>query len=169
MRPNLGILAAIILTPVGHVPFYTLGAQGAVNLTVSSDEARYGLVPSTEGGHFTISLGATRGKSALTLSMAGGQLPGLGTYAVRPLEERVANQPQFEALFVAGAPEHPLGVFRAESGKVTITRSEAGRISGEFELQARGFVASYPEKEDQWVTVRGKFEASGDTEVVALD
>jgi hypothetical protein len=90
-----------------------------------------------------------------------------GRYPIRPWEQRGAG-PQFEALFVAGAPDHPLGAFRGESGWVTITGAEPGRISGEFELEARGFVATAVDDEDQWVTVRGSFEARGDSTIGSM-
>jgi hypothetical protein len=170
MKSTIGMTAVMLLSLLaGRMPFFTLGAHGAVNLSIASDEARYGISPLAEGGRLlTISLGATRTAGALTLSMPGGQIPRLGKYSVRTPEHRVSNDPQFEALFVAGTPEHPVGAFRAESGSVTITRAEAGRISGEFELNAHGFVAEHPEDEDQWVTVRGQFDARGDDAVVAL-
>ena len=170
MKSTLGIFVVMLLSALaGRVPFFTLGAQGAVNLAIASDEAQYGVSSRAEGGRMlTISLGATRTAGALTLSMEGGQIPRLGRYAVRLGEQRMSNEPQFEALFVPGTPEHPLGAFRAESGSVTITRAEAGRISGELELRARGFVAERSDNEDQWVTVRGHFDARGDRAVVAL-
>lgn len=59
-------------------------------------------------------------------------------------------------------------ISQAESGSVTITRAKAGRISGRFELEARGFVAKNLDDEDQWVTVSGQFEAQGDSTIVAL-
>lgn len=171
-RPaTLGVLAVMVLSlPPGRAPFFTLGAKGALNLAVASDEARYGTTPvAVEGSRMlTISLGATRAAGALTLSTAGDQLPRRGWYAVRPWEQRGRGEPQFEALFVAGSPDHPLGAFRGESGWVTITSAEPGRISGVFELEARGFVAADLDEEDQWVTVRGSFEALGDSTIASI-
>jgi hypothetical protein len=170
-RPStLGVFAVMVLSlPPGRAPYFTLGARGAINLAVASDEARYGITPVAveESRMLHISLGATRAAGALVLSMSGDQLPRRGRYPVRPWEQRGAG-PQFEALFVAGAPDHPLGTFRGEAGWVTITGSEPGRISGEFEVEARGFVAAAMDDEDQWVTVRGSFEARGDSTIASV-
>jgi hypothetical protein len=64
--------------------------------------------------------------------------------------------------------ERPEGFFHGESGWVTITAVESGRISAEFEMQARGFLAAKPSAEDQWVTLRGKFTAAGDSTVTGV-
>jgi len=71
----------------------------------------------------------------------------------------------FHACFIAGTPERPLGYFHGESGWVTIDRVQAGQISGEFELQARGSLAADVNDEDQWVTVRGSFVAERDSTI----
>lgn len=142
---TLGVFAVIMLSlPQGRAPFFTLGTSGALNLAAASDEARYGVAPAMEEGSrmLTISLGATRAVGALTLSMSGDRLPRSGRYPVRPWEQGSAGDAHFEALFVAGAPDHPLGAFRGETGWVTITRAEPGRIVGEFVVEARGFVAA---------------------------
>jgi hypothetical protein len=115
----------------------------------------------------TISLGATSAAGSLSLSISGDRLPAKGRYPVRPWEDRTASRPQFEALFVAGSPDHPLGAFRGEFGWVTITEVEPGRISGVFEVEGRGFVASDVNDEDRWVSVRGRFEAQGDSTIAS--
>jgi hypothetical protein len=51
---------------------------------------------------------------------------------------------------------------------VTITHTEPGRIAGEFEIEARGFVAASVDDEGQWVTVRGQFDVLGDSAIVAV-
>jgi hypothetical protein len=85
---TLGIFAVMVLSvPAGRAPFFTLGAHGAINLAVASDEARFGMSPvEVEGNRMlTISLGATRAAGALTLSMSADQLPRSGRYAVPAL------------------------------------------------------------------------------------
>jgi len=168
-RPStLGIFAAMALAlPPSRAPFFTLGAGGAISLAVSSDEARFGMSPEDVEGAplLTISLGATSAAGSLSLSMTGDRLPAPGRYPVRPWEDRNAARPQFEALFVAGSPDQPLGAFRGEFGWVTITESKPGRISGVFEVEGRGFVAADMDDEDKWVSVRGRFEAEGDSTI----
>jgi hypothetical protein len=48
---------------------------------------------------------------------------------------------------------------------VTIASSRDGRITGWFELRARGFSAADPLDEERWVTVQGTFDAAGDSTV----
>jgi hypothetical protein len=95
--------------------------------------------------------------------MPGGRLPRAGSYPVRSWEDTSVAGPQFRALFVAGSAERPSGAFHGESGWVTITETGDGRISGEFEIRARGFVVADLADENRWVTVRGSFEAGGDS------
>jgi hypothetical protein len=166
---KLSMLAAMaIALPASRAPFFTLGAGGAVNLSLVGEEARYGMAPAAVDGQsvLTISLGATSAEGSLTLSMVGDGLPAPGRYPVRTWEERRAGGTQMQALFVAGSPEHPTGAFRGESGWVTITDAAPGRIAGRFEIEARGFTAADPENENRRVTVRGAFDAGADSAIV---
>jgi len=155
----------------GSFSSLTLVATGAVALAYSSDEARYGTVPAAFDGDrplLTISLGATSAEGSLTLMLSGDQLPPKGRYPVHPGEDRGAGAHYFRAFFAAGTPEQPVGAFHGESGWVVITDSIPGRISGEFEIVARGFLATDLNHENRWVTVRGRFEARGDRERPAI-
>jgi hypothetical protein len=158
---SIATLTAIALAfPVNHGPRFTLGATGAITMNVAGDEARYGVVPAEVAGHprVTISLGATRAAGALLLSVRGDRVPETGRYPIGT----------FEVYFAAGSPERPLGWFHGESGWVTIAEAEAERVSGEFEIRARGFTTDDPDNENQWVTLRGKFEAHGDSTVATV-
>jgi hypothetical protein len=163
------IAATALAPPSDRFLSFTLGATGAINLAVSSDEARYGMITDVVDGstRVVISLGATSAGGSLTLTMSGNRLPPSGRYAVRSGEDREVGGLYFQALFVAGSPERPGGAFHGESGWVTITRWEGGRISGEFELLARGFLASDLDDENQRVTVLGRFEARGNSTTFA--
>jgi len=44
----------------------------------------------------------------------------------------------------------------------------ARRIAGVFEVEGRGFVATDLDDEDRWVSVRGRFEARGDSTITAI-
>jgi hypothetical protein len=152
-------------------PSFRLTASGAVTLAVTSDEASYGLIPEEVNGRriIAVSLGATRGEASLTLYTQGDELPKPGRY---PVQSDWPDQDEggriFHACFIAGTPERPVGGFHGESGWVTITRVDGRRISGEFELRARGMLAADVDDEDQWVTVRGNFVADGDSTVAAI-
>ena len=164
---TLAALAATSLafraTPASH--FY-LGATGAITLNVAGEDARYGLVPTEVNGRpmILVSLGAAASQGALSLYLPGDRVPQSGRY---PIHEAWDNEGSgdlpLNASFVAGSPEHPLGWFQGERGWVTITRAESGRLSGEFEIQARGFTSASPDDENRWITVRGTFQARGDS------
>jgi hypothetical protein len=168
---TVGLLAALAL-PLSRAPapHYTLESTGAVRLSVTSDEAQYGLVPESVNGRrvIAISLGATKGDAALVLYTYADEPLRAGRY---PIASSLPEQPfagrRFHPCFVPGTVERPLGFFHGESGWVTITAAESGRISGEFDIQARGFLATGPADEDQQVTLRGRFTAEGDSTVAA--
>jgi hypothetical protein len=164
----LGMLAATALSLPSDTPCFTFDASGAVSLSVTSDEASYGLIPErvNEARVLAISLGATRAQGSLTLYTQGDHPPRPGRYPVHfSWDEQADGGPMFHACFIAGTPERPLGYFHGESGWVTIDRVQAGQISGEFELQARGSLAADMNDEDQWVTVRGSFVAERDSTI----
>ena len=170
----VGLLATMALSLPGDtpVPYFTLQSSGAVRLAVSSDEARYGISPESVNQRpvLAISLGATRAAGAVLLYTYGDEVLRPGRYPVgSSLPEQRSAGRQFHPCFVAGSVERPQGFFHGESGWVTITAAEAGRITGEFEIRARGFLAADTTNEDQWVTVRGTFSAEGDRTAVAIE
>jgi hypothetical protein len=170
----VGLLATIALSlpPDPPAPYFTLESTGAVRVAVTSEEARYGIIPEAVNQRpvLGISLGATRANGVLLLYTYADEVLRPGRY---PVGSSLPEQPfagrRFHPCFVAGTAERPLGFFHGESGWVTITAAEAGRISGEFEIQARGFLAAETTDEDQWVTVRGTFSAEGDSTVAAIE
>jgi hypothetical protein len=166
----LGICVSAALALPANTPAFTLTAEGAVALAVSGPEAQFGVVRGTEDHPIiAISLGASSAEAALSFYLHGDQLPTVGRYPVRP--HGVQESPRerfFHPCLVAGSVEHPRGVFHGESGWVTITRSADGWLAGEFDFEARGFLAADMDDEGQWVTVRGRFEARGDSTVTAV-
>jgi hypothetical protein len=169
----VGLLATIALSlPADPAPYFTLESSGALRLAVTSEEARYGIVPASlnQRSVLAISLGATRAEGALLLYTYADEVLRPGRY---PVSSSLPDQPfagrRFHPCFVAGSVERPEGFFHGESGWVTITAAEAGWISGEFEIQARGFLAAGTTDEDQWVTVRGAFRAQGDSTVTGVE
>jgi hypothetical protein len=165
-RSTLGILSAMALAlPVPQEPSFTLASAGAVNLSAAGREVRYGTIAPDPLGPplLSISIGPAAAGSVLQLSVPGGWVPAPGRYRIQSRWSDPAIAPAFHASFAAGSPEHPLGWFHGESGTVTITRAAAGRLSGRFEIRARGFLSADTADEDRWVTVTGSFEAEGDT------
>jgi hypothetical protein len=61
---------------------------------------------------------------------------------------------------VTGSPSRPSGVFQARSGELVITAVSDSTIRGFFRLEAIGFLAAEPEREDRTVTAAGTFAAT---------
>ena len=169
----VGLLATVALSLPADpaAPYFTLQSSGALQLAVTSEDARFEIMPEHLNRRpvLGISLGATEGDAALLLYTYGDEELRTGRYPVgSSLPEHPFAGRRFHPCFIAGSPDRPLGFFHGETGWVTITRSEEGRISGEYEIQARGFLAADTSGEDQWVTIRGKFGAQGDTAVTGV-
>jgi hypothetical protein len=170
---TIGLLAAIALSlPVfpesGH---FMLQSTGAVRLAAAGTEARYGMVPESINHRpvLAISLGQTQAAGSLSLYTYGDNALRAGRYrVVSSLSRERSAEREFHVYFVAGSPQRPLGAFNGESGSVTITHAEGRRVSGEFEIHARGFLADNPQDEEHWVTVQGGFSAEGDSANLAI-
>jgi hypothetical protein len=165
----LGMGAAMMLalpTPVTDARF-ALTATGGLHLTATG-RAEFGALPATADvpAAFSITLGATSESGALVLMQRVGAAPLAGRYGVSEWGRGPA--PDFSAVFVAGSPAEPIGVFRGESGTITITATRPARVEGTFRIEARGFLAAAPEKEDVKVTLQGTFVAVGDRTVAFL-
>jgi hypothetical protein len=169
---TVGILAVIAFTlPELAAPGFTLQSTGAVRLHASGHDARYGVVPAAVQGRpiLVLSLGATRAPGAVQLTRSGDRMPAPGRYPIRSSWEEIATDTNsFHASFMAGTVERPLGWFHGESGSVTITKAQEGRISGTFEVWADGFMAGDSADSDRWVEVRGSFDAEGDSTVSTI-
>ena len=101
------------------------------------------------------------------------QLEGDSTYGavqfVRPSRSRLTvgsyrisdlgDDAQVQALVVLGPAESPQGVFRGESGVLTITSVSDKTLTGLFVLNATGFTADEPDREDRRLHVSGSFTA----------
>ena len=168
---TLGTLAAAAVALAWRsAPTYTLQSTGAVTLHANGPEARFGVVPQAVRGRpiLILSLVATASAGALQLTVAGDRPPAPGRYPIQSSWDELATDPtSFHASFMPGSVERPLGWYHGESGWVTITESERDRLSGTFEVRARGFTAADPLDEEQWVTVRGSFDAAGDSTITS--
>jgi hypothetical protein len=167
-RSSTVVLLATVALHSDPAPYFTLESSGALQLAVSSEEARYGLSPEPHNQRpvMAISLGATRGDAALLLYTYADEPLRPGRY---PVASELADHPsagrRFHPCFIAGSVERPMGFFHGENGWVTITAAQDGRITGTYEMQARGFLAAAAADEDQWVTLRGTFSAAADSTV----
>ena len=178
----LGLAAALAISPsrssspdsapaLGSGPAYTLETTGALRQSVSGTEAHYSISPETVQGkrELAIALGPKEGDGAIWLFTGGDEplRPGLYPVVYHWAEHRTGAAREFHACYLPGSARHPLGMFHSESGWLTITESEPGRIVGRFELRARGFLATNEKDENQWVTVEGTFTAEGDRTLAA--
>ena len=166
---TVGALCALALNlPADLWPRFALDTTGAVHLSAVGHDARYGVITSDGTSILTLSLGATGNSSSLQLRMPGVALPAAGRYPIRSTwNDRVTGN-AFHAFFAAGSPEHPVGWFHGESGTVTITRAADGRLSGSFQIRARGFLTADTTEAEHWVTVAGSFEAEGDSTTTTI-
>ena len=89
-----------------------------------------------------ITLGASQGDVAVMLyTFADSALrPGKYPVASSLPEDRAAGR-WFHPCVIAGTVERPVGFFHGESGWVSITAVEVGKISGEYEIRARDWDA----------------------------
>ena len=167
---TLGLIVTMALSmPADRAPVFSLQSSGAVDVRVTGTEAQYSLTRESvnEKPTLSISLGATGTEGWLGLYTDGRELPRSGRYPIY-FDSANSGGRWFHACFVAGTPEQPLGVFHGQSGWVTITDTESGLISGQFEIRAQGFLAADTKDENQWVTVRGTFTAEGDSTVASI-
>jgi hypothetical protein len=162
----LGLLTTLAYAlPIPKSSTFTLASTGAVAVRAAGPEAHYGVVPdAVRGGPILLlSLGDDSTAGAVHLSVSGERPPAPGRYPIRSSWEGPSGDTAFHAAFMAGTARRPRGWFHGESGSVTITEASRGRMSGVFELRARGFTDAEGAEEDEWVTVRGTFEARGDS------
>ena len=142
---------------------FAFTVRGGITL-VANGLARFGVVNGDDHNppFFSLSMGGPDGNGALILSRATAAMPMAGHYPIANWDARDAKGSTFQALFVAGTPSQPEGVFWGESGTVTIRRTSPGRIEGVFTIKARGFRAVDPDREDVTVTIHGTFTANGE-------
>jgi hypothetical protein len=146
--------------PAGEEHSSFLGeVHGAMTATPRGDAA-FGSVPAVDGhpGAFNLSLGARGEDGAVLFSRSSGARLSIGTYAVSARDDGADD---VRALVVTGSPTRPTGVFQARSGELVITAVSDSTIRGFFRLEATGFLASEPDREDRTVTAAGTFAATG--------
>lgn len=120
--------------------------------------AEFGRVRSGEGSPsaFVVSLGGRGEGGALLFTYTGGAPLRVGRYRI---SEAGDGTGEVLALVMTGTPTAPTGVFRGRSGWLLVTAASDGLLTGRFELDAIGFRAADPEREDRTVSVSGSFSA----------
>jgi hypothetical protein len=157
MRSALFFLAAASVA-MGDTPSSSLLlVRGAVTVTArGGTEAG----PSGTAGepYFTITLGGPEGAAAAVFTRAGWAAPTVGVY---PVGEDELGRNGFSGLIITGMPAHPTGVFRVQSGTLTITAASPMQLAGRFEVRAVGFLTESPREDDRAVTATGGFSTRG--------
>ena len=114
-------------------PGFEAEVTGAVETTMRGSPvfSPSALTLSAEDGSDRVAGGGT-----LVFAASDGAGLSSGSYGVGPGNDA----PFVNALFIAGVPSRPLGVFRGSAGALTVTTATAQRIAGRFELEAVGVV-----------------------------
>jgi hypothetical protein len=154
-------LATLTATERAHAPAtHQTTVTGALTANLAG-KAVFGPVRGTGDlpASFSLELGTYSDKGSVVFSRVSTQRPKTGVYEISTFETPTDGADDFHALISLGSVEHPLGVFRAMSGTVTISHSSEDRIVGEYEVHAVGFLAADADNEDREITVRGGFSA----------
>jgi hypothetical protein len=143
---------------VAHVPHTRAGFEGRITGAVVSrvtGPATMGPVGRVTGAPaaFSIRLGEDTSRAAVLFTLVGDEPLKAGRY---PIAE-VPTGKAVLALITVGTADHPEGVFRVESGSLEIGMDAGGRMTGQFSLNAVGFLAAEPEREDREVVMTGSF------------
>ena len=127
--------------------------------TTASGDAEFGAVqnPDRSSGAFVVSLGVCSTQGAILFTRRNGTPLGPGRYRI---SEAGDEADEILALVLPGSPTRPTGVFRGQSGWLLVTAASDRLLTGRFQVDAIGFLAAEPEKEDQTVTVAGRFSAA---------
>jgi hypothetical protein len=130
--------------------------SGAVEARPRGD-AVFGLVQQPGApAAFSITLTSPGSEGAVVLTGRSGERPLPGrTYRITEIGEGGA----FQALYLAGSAEWPMGVFHATNGTLEVLAAGPDRIEARFRLDARGFLATEPEQENRRIAVTGWFTA----------
>ena len=111
-----------------------------------------GMAPSV----FTLSLGANGADGSILFTRTNGMRLVPGTYTITGED----NGPDgLRVLVMTGSAEHPTGVFRGQTGTLTVTSVTDNVIRGNYRVRATGFVASDPADEDRQIVASGGFTA----------
>ena len=148
------VLSAIAAAMPEAPATFVAELRGAATATLTGP-AEFGRARGALGGPFVITLGARAEDGAVVLTRWDGGRPWAGEYRVTA----DSSAGGIQALIVTGSIEHPTGVFRATDGIVSVTSSSLRHMAGRFELDAVGFLAADPDREDGELRVRGSFTA----------
>jgi hypothetical protein len=145
---------------VGAEPQPSFRAEVRGDVTSSaSGEAEFGAVPNPDrsSGAFVLTLGVCSPQGAILFTQRNGTPLGVGRYRI----SEGGNQPdEILALVLTGSPTRPTGTFRGESGWLVVTAASDRLLTARFQVDAVGFLAAEPNREDRRVNVAGSLSAA---------
>jgi len=159
-QPLLGVRSALPVDGVGAERQSSFHAEVRGDVASSaSGEAEFGAVQSPDGssGAFVVSLGACSQQGSILFTRRSGAPLEVGRYRISAAAE---GQDEILALLLTGSPTHPTGAFRGESGWLVVTAASDRLITGRFHVDAIGFLATEPQREDRHVNVTGSLSAA---------
>jgi hypothetical protein len=158
-----GILAVGLLAGTRPAPDNSAAFSGVLSgvvRTAVSGDARFGKVrgDASSPDVFTITLGADSpgGAGAVLFTFPRDSGLHVGSYHVA---EVGAPDAELHGLVLVGSAYAPSGVFRATSGTLTVTSVSDSEVTGDFYVDAVGFLASNPDQDYRTVSATGSFIA----------
>jgi hypothetical protein len=120
--------------------------------------ARFGTVGGgASATMFTLSLGADGVDGSVLFTRTNSGRLTAGTYAISGGDN---GTDEIRALVMTGSATRPTGVFRGQSGYLTVTSATDNVIRGRFQVTAIGFLASDPADENRPMKATGIFTAT---------
>ena len=144
------------LATLKRASYFEASVEGGMSARPRGEVA-FGVVGDSGSGvsAFTITLGGEDSSGAILFTSLDGRMLAPGRYELSD-----STETGLRAMYIAGSPERPTGLFRAERGTLEITASSAEHISGHFSFTGAGFLASDPTDEGSEVKITGAFMSS---------
>jgi len=122
-------------------------------------EAEFGSVqnPNRTSGAFVVALGTCGQQGAILFTHRSGAPLDVGRYRISAGAD---GEDEILALVITGRPTKPTGAFHGQSGWLVVTAASDGLITARFQLDAIGFLAAEPQREDRHVNVTGSLSAT---------
>jgi len=145
------------LRPLAEPSSYLAEIHGDLHVSTRG-EAKFGLVEAVDGtpAVFTLSLGANGSDGSVLFTRTNGTRFVPGTYSIGGRD----SADEILALVMTGSATRPTGVFRGKSGYLIVTSATDNVISGRFQVEGTGFLASNPDDESRPIKATGMFRAT---------
>jgi hypothetical protein len=153
--PTLCFLAVACWAGQDQMTAYQLDVWGAVTVTARG-RVEAGVTGMPPDPYYSITLGGPASKAGAVFTRVGSAPPPIGVY---PVGESALGREGFSGIIITGMPAHPNGIFRIQSGTLSVTSSTPCEMTGRFELRAVGFLTEAPAASSRVITATGTFTA----------